>query len=66
MIFWLFRLFNHRIQKLNAGIGIIRLVAGVFITLAQIIFLSATGIAALVFVVGLIRRKDNRDCNRLW
>ena len=58
--------FYQFLQKLYAAICIIRLAAGGSMTLAQIIFLSVTGIAALVFIVGLIRCKDNMDCDRLW
>jgi hypothetical protein len=58
--------FYQFLQKLYAAICIIRLAAGESMTLAQIIFLSVTGIAALVFIVGLIRCKDNMDCDRLW
>ena len=58
--------FYQFLQNLCAAICIIRLAAGESMTLAQIIFLSVTGIAALVFTVGLIRCKDNMDCDRLW
>jgi hypothetical protein len=54
------------LQKLYAAICIIRVAAGESMTLGQIIFLSVTGIAALIFIVGLIRCKDNMDCDRLW
>jgi len=64
-IFFFFDFYQF-LQKLYAAICIIRVAAGESMTLGQIIFLSVTGIAALIFIVGLIRCKDNMDCDRLW